>query len=141
MELREKLKKKTLSCAYSKELCNIGTQVIPDLGTKSAPKNKNPPPFPLRQWPTTFCVIPMPLSCDEMLALLLLSPRTPAVGGEGCGPRFCRRYPHLKMRNNITPLGFMEVHVTYEHDTQKLFKFQHFQFNQNLQNSELYGYD
>lgn len=40
---------------------DMGTQVIPQYGTKSSPKNMYPPPTPslLKQWPTTFLISPL----------------------------------------------------------------------------------
>lgn len=85
-----------LEGAYSKELCEIGVHKIPDEGTRSSPMNKNPPPRPLKQWPTTFCVKPKACNCDTMLPLPLPRPKTPAVDGGGCDPENFWLYPHLQ---------------------------------------------
>lgn len=82
--------------AYSKELRDIAVHAIPEAGTRSSPKNKNPPPRPLKQWPSTFRVNPIECNCDNMLALPLPRPKTPAVGGGECGPACFWSYPHLQ---------------------------------------------
>lgn len=82
--------------AYSAELREIGVHTTPEEGTRSSPKNKNPPPRPLKQCPTTFLVRPIAFNCDTMFALPLPRPRTPAVDGGECGPLYFWSYPHLQ---------------------------------------------
>lgn len=48
----------TLFKTYSEELGNMGVQTTPDWGMRSSPKNKNPPPRLLKQWPTTLRIRP-----------------------------------------------------------------------------------
>lgn len=82
---------------YSIELGNMGVQTIPDEGIRSSPKNKNPPPCALKQWPTTLRIRPREWSWDTMLDLPFPRPMTPAVEGGVIGPEYFWSYPHLAM--------------------------------------------
>jgi hypothetical protein len=86
--------------AYPDVLWAIGTQVTRDEGTTSSPKKRNPPPFVLRQWPTTFLVIPCCLSCETRLTDPLPSPSMPSIAA--CTAPFfptCWSYPQLRKQN------------------------------------------
>lgn len=80
---------------YSEELGNMDVQTIPEEGIKSSPKNKNPPPRALKQWPTTLWIRPKEWSWDKMLALPFPRPRTPDVAGGELEPEYFWSYPHL----------------------------------------------
>lgn len=82
------------------ELRNIGVHDSFEDGTRSSPKNRNPPPRPARQCPTTLLTWPRSLSCDTIVALLLLRPRTPPTEGGGCKSPFSWSYPQLHGRGN-----------------------------------------
>lgn len=82
-------------------MLEIGVHTIPEEGTRSSPKNKNPPPRPLKQWPNTFFVMPMLNNCDTMFTLPFPRPRTPAVDGGECDPEYFWLYPHLQQRGTI----------------------------------------
>lgn len=64
---------------YSIDLLNIGVQTTPEEGTRSSPMKRKPPPFPLKQRPTTLRVKPSSYSCDTMLDFPSARPRTPSV--------------------------------------------------------------
>ena len=91
-------------------MLEIGVHTIPEEGTRSSPKNKNPPPRPLKQWPNTFFVMPMLLNCDTMFTLPFPRPRTPAVDGGECDPENFWLYPHLQQRGTINVVTCSNKH-------------------------------
>lgn len=102
MSTIQTFKKQISDCkllTYPSELHNIGVHDICEDGT-SPPKNRNPPPRPARQCPTTLLTWPRSLSCDTIVALLLLRPRTPAIEGGGCKSPFSWSYPQLQGKRN-----------------------------------------
>lgn len=103
MSTTQMFKKQISDCTlptYPSELRNIGVHDIPEDGTTSPPKNRNPPPRPVRQCPTTLLTWPRSLSCDTIVALLLLRPRTPAIEGGCCKSPFSWSYPQLQGKRN-----------------------------------------
>jgi len=80
----------------------MGVQTTPDWGMNWSPKNRKPPPLPLKQWPTTLRIRPREWSCDTMLVLPFPSPRTPAVEGGGLWPGCVWSYPHLPYNTQKT---------------------------------------
>lgn len=84
----------------------MGVQRMLDEGMTSSPKNKNPPPRPLKQWPTTLRIRPREWSWDKMLVLPLPRPRTPAVEGEEVGLDNFWSYPHLATERAVHNSNF-----------------------------------
>jgi hypothetical protein len=91
---------------YPDVLRTMGTQVTREVGTISSPKKRNPPPLVLRQWPSTFLVIPCCLSCESKLTDPLPSPSKPSVVA-GAAPFFptCWSYPQLHNKWNHQQLN------------------------------------
>ena len=68
------------------------TNVVQDTpveGMTLSPKNKKPPPFELKQCPSTFLVSPAETSFVKMLIFPFPGPKTPTVAGGGCALRKC----------------------------------------------------
>lgn len=84
----------------------MGTQAIPQLGTKSSPKNKYPPFLAslVRQWPITLLMILWLANWEGKLALALLSPRTPSVFVREFKSKPCWSYAHLPKKQSETQL-------------------------------------
>lgn len=87
--VQESRKGKVQLSTYTNKVSDMGIHTAFEEGTGSSPKNRNPPPFVLKQWPNTFLIMPSLYSCVIMLAFPFPRPRTPAVGGGAIGPGVC----------------------------------------------------
>ena len=78
--------------------------------TNPSPRNMYPPPFALKQWPTTLRIRPKFLSWDKMLVLPLPRPRTPAVV-LGTTAEYCWSFPHLVCNRQRNSWLFRNEHL------------------------------